>query len=573
MVPFSGGLYDAGAYDPDGDSVVHSLSACIQTGPSNTVTYNPGYSPLQPLGPSWNVTLNPANGFLTISSSNPTSVIGVICVKAEEYRNGIKIGEVNRDMMITTFSSLPCTPSLPPAYTGLANLNNAFYHNGGPNTDTIYVQPGSSFCFDVTTLDPDTGADQTLSWDQTLPGATFTDPVNTQSTWIIDEDPTGRFCWTAPVTTGYVDFVLTLRDSTCMTDVVLPHYITIVVGDTGKVWPGDANNDLIANNMDLLSLGLAFGSNGPVRPSASNNWVGQASLPWLDTIPGGTDKKYQDCNGDGTVNADDTLAITLNYGLTHTKGNIPAARGQATDPPLQLIIPQDSAYVGDTIEAMIILGDANVPANNVYGIAFTLNYDATLIDSTTFRIEFSPSWLGNGSNSLDIDHNDYTLAACDGAQVRTDHQNTSGMGQIATAHFIIIDNIDGKQQLLTTKMLNFFFSDIVLIRENGEMVAVDPQADSVLVWELSTEFDQGIAPSQNLLVYPNPATDLLTLQSPGSPIREIEIWNLQGQMIGQMQGLDREKVSLPTDRLQAGVYFLKVHNEHGVHTRKLQIVH
>lgn len=570
LLPTTGGTYDLGSFDPDGDSVVHSLAGCLATS-SNMTTYNPGYSSSQPLGPNWTVSLDPNTGFATFNPSNPTIAVGVVCIKAEEYRNGVKIGEVNRDFTAAVITGSPCTPSAAPAFTGITNLNNAFYLNGGPGTDTIYVHPGSAFCFDVTTLDPDMGIDQTLSWDQTLPGATFTNPGNTQSDVIIDEDPTGRLCWTAPNAIGYIDFNFTLKDSSCFTDIIVPHSITIMVGDTGLVWPGDANNDLIANNLDLLALGLAYGSTGPARLSPSTSWIGQVATPWMDTIPGGIDHKYQDCNGDGTVNVTDALAITLNYGLTHTKTRIAATRGGATDPPLRLIIPQDSASVGDTITAIITLGDSSVSATDVYGIAFSLNYDATLIDSTTFRIEFTPSWLGNSSNSMEIDHNNFTQAACDGAQVRTDHQNVSGMGQIATAHFIIIDNIDGKRQLLTTEMLNFFFSDIVLISESGERLAVDPQADSVLVYELSTEFEAALPSGKEIKMYPNPAVDNLTLFSEGSPISEFEVWNLQGQLAHRAMNLNREKIRFSTNQLPAGVYFVKVRNELGLQTFKLHI--
>ncbi|MEO0474331.1 MAG: hypothetical protein AAF206_32280, partial [Bacteroidota bacterium] len=44
--------------------------------------------------------------------------------------------------------------------------------------------------------------------------------------------------------------------------------IYVEVGDA-CVWPGDADNDGIANNFDLLALGLSYGFTGPVRDNAS----------------------------------------------------------------------------------------------------------------------------------------------------------------------------------------------------------------------------------------------------------------------------------------------------------------
>ena len=50
----------------------------------------------------------------------------------------------------------------------------------------------------------------------------------------------------------------------------------VPVMPTDSVWPGDANNDLVANNVDLLAVGVGFGATGPVRPNASNLWIPQA---------------------------------------------------------------------------------------------------------------------------------------------------------------------------------------------------------------------------------------------------------------------------------------------------------
>lgn len=40
-----------------------------------------------------------------------------------------------------------------------------------------------------------------------------------------------------------------------------------------NVWPGDCDYDLNANNVDLISLGIAYGATGATRPGASNNWT------------------------------------------------------------------------------------------------------------------------------------------------------------------------------------------------------------------------------------------------------------------------------------------------------------
>ncbi|MEM7036736.1 MAG: hypothetical protein AAF570_07140, partial [Bacteroidota bacterium] len=101
-----------GAFDPDGDSLVFSLSPCYNTNSSTPVTYSTGYSPTQPLGPTWNVSLDPVSGMLTILPNPGSLVVGVVCIQVEEYRNGQLIATNMRDVQVIIIS---CPPNNNPA--------------------------------------------------------------------------------------------------------------------------------------------------------------------------------------------------------------------------------------------------------------------------------------------------------------------------------------------------------------------------------------------------------------------------------------------------------------------------
>ena len=549
-------LINHSATDPDGDSLVYSLTSCRSSSTTSS-TYNSGYSPSNPLGAGYTTYINPQSGILKITPLTGTVGNYAICVMVEEYRNGIKIGETIRETNLRLTNFTGC--SARPTFTGISPSGGAI---PTPNTfpaDTInlVVTPGQAFTFDLTTNDPDPGALNILSSFLLLPGATLTDTSGNNPNFIFANNPIGQYSWTAPASGTYQE-VFILQDTTCNGFGNTALLLNIIVGDTASVWPGDANNDLIANNLDLLALGLAYSNTGPARATTSNTWNGYFATPWQDTIIGAIDHKFQDCNGDGTINNDDTLAINLNYGSTHTKTRHSAARGQATDPPLAMNIPQDSASVGDTLHIPITLGDSTIQANDIYGIAFSINYDASLIDSTTFHIEFAPSWIGNNTNSLNLNHNNFDIASCDGAQVRTDHQSTSGMGQIAIAHFIIIDNIDGKRQTFESKILNLNFANVLLIGLNGEKIPVDPISDSLVIYQLSTETEPIQPTSPNIQLHPNPTRDQVTITSPTAAIQEIQILNLHGQTISKTLINKRNKIKLQLANLSSGMYFIKV---------------
>ncbi len=105
--------FDHGATDSDGDSLYYSWYAPSDqnppTFPSGVATFTPipwvaGFGPLNPCGGA-NLAMNPNTGFI---SGIPT-IIGqfVAGIRCEEFRNGVKIGEILRDFQ---FNVIYCPP-------------------------------------------------------------------------------------------------------------------------------------------------------------------------------------------------------------------------------------------------------------------------------------------------------------------------------------------------------------------------------------------------------------------------------------------------------------------------------
>jgi len=95
--------YDQQATDIDGDSLVYALVAAEDGtcgGAPFNLTYNPGYSPLQPVTTATGsgVSIDPNTGIVSFVPTNQE--VDVICVRVTEYRNGVQLGSVKRDIQI-----------------------------------------------------------------------------------------------------------------------------------------------------------------------------------------------------------------------------------------------------------------------------------------------------------------------------------------------------------------------------------------------------------------------------------------------------------------------------------------
>lgn len=157
--------FNQGAFDPEGDSLVYSIGPCYQD-PNVLVNYNGGYSAIAPLGPSWTVTINSATGDITVAPNPGNVVIGVFCVYVQEWRNGVLINTIVRDIQMTV---LNCPLNNLPTVGNPANISG-----GASNGFTITTCVNSNLCFNLPTADANAGQTVTTWWSQNIPGATFT---------------------------------------------------------------------------------------------------------------------------------------------------------------------------------------------------------------------------------------------------------------------------------------------------------------------------------------------------------------------------------------------------------------
>jgi gliding motility-associated-like protein len=261
--------FNQGATDPDGDSLSYATGPCMQTA-TDSLYYLPFTSPTQPLGSAWIVTLDSTTGDLLLSP-DPSSVVpppgspitGVICIYVTEWRGGIPINTIVRDMQVNI---IPCPPNVPPTAAP-----PQFATGGAVNDFTFTTCVGANFCTDFRILDPDGGQNQTAFWDMSLAsmGATFGHPsIPSMQDTVVGANPSIRFCW-SPTTAGTYTFNFTVRDDFCPQYGQNQYTVTIQVGEIAT-----SATSVVSGCQDVQLCALPLSGRAPY----TYTWTGAGGL-------------------------------------------------------------------------------------------------------------------------------------------------------------------------------------------------------------------------------------------------------------------------------------------------------
>ena len=338
-----------------------------------------------------------------------------------------------------------------------------------------------------------------------------------------------------------------------------------VIDSCGWVWPGDADEDLAVNNNDVLAIGLGYGFTGPVRPSASISWTGQPAQDWNDTLPNGINLKYTDCNGDGLIDYSDTIAITQNYGLTHNY-RLMEPVNILSNPNLYLVASMDSAGPQTAVNIDIMLGSAAIPVDSIYGLAYTLTFDPTLIDTNLSYISYSGSWMGTVGTDM-IPFSKYFNASgfVDAAVTRIDHVNRAGYGKIGTFRIVTTDNLSG------ITPLDIDVTNVTAITARMAMLNVNTLGDTIV---LDSSLTTGLAHHEierMITLYPNPANSSVTFAMPSNTVNEMIISDMTGRAIIRIAH-PAPYTSVDLSKLATGMYHVTMRTSQGNINKKLQVI-
>lgn len=441
------------------------------------------------------------------------------------------------------------------------------------NATSVDVVLSTAGIFDYTVVVTDangcTGSDVMAIGVDPLPTVTI-DPIEPvcegETTTLIANAPSGvSYVWSPPVgidnpTSPSVVFAGAVPGVTSYTVAVTDANgcvgtasIDVTVLDAADcVWPGDANFDGVANNNDILSLGVAYGNSGMARNDQSIAWYGHPTqFDWDSSYVNGINHRHADCDGDGLVTMDDTTAIIQNYGLApHVLREMDS---QTT--PLSVSFNTGTSNYGELIELEVEMADVNQTVDEIYGVAFSLIFNyPEVINPSTVQVDFSNSVIGNSTETITLYKSLLDQGRMDFAVTRFDHMNVENLfGEVMKVSFIIEDNIDGVNS--TNYELEATIADVMAITASEGDVPFTPGNSQMTMIGPNSNDDLPVV-GEGVDVYPNPVTNILNFSiQDGTLIESLRLYDVLGRELFNQKGNLNQ---LDMSSYAEGIYFLEI---------------
>lgn len=334
------------------------------------------------------------------------------------------------------------------------------------------------------------------------------------------------------------------------------------------VWPGDVDNNGQVDQYDMLALGLEIGqSTTKPRPNASIEWTPQTFVS-QSSNQDAVLRPYWDTDGNALIDLNDTLAIHQNWGKTVPNRKI-RTRPQVDSFALPLNLNMDTLSNRREIELPIVLGSAEAPARNAYGLAFSLNYGPGIGKMARISADFSRSFFKRDKRPLlSYVRNDTVQNKLHLVISRLQRRAITGYGEIARVKLTVEDLIFIEPFL---KNLNIDPQSIVLIDRNNKPIPVAPGSEEIRIISEVEHLISNKDIDQKVTIYPTPCNDVLHVQSDQLPIQSLKIFSPDGKLIQQFSAFTQKQID--TSRWPSGAYQLQIETGEGMGVKKIMVQH
>lgn len=345
------------ATDPDGDQLVFSFEEPydsyipaggiipppnVLTWPIPPVNFNAGFSPPQPFGAGGYAFINAVTGLTEYSS--PMQGNYIVAVEVKEYRNGILIGRVRRDLQLQVIA---CPPNATPALTTTSQQVS------------YSVDAGDQLCFTAEFNDLDGDSLFVAAGGTIFDAGQFTPAATIQAPDSGAGNVSSEFCWNTGCDQGQSQpylFSLSVSDNGCPPKTIDVVYQILVNPFTG---PSAISGPSSVCSSDLTSYSVNDVGNG-------------STYQWLvngGTINGSSTDTLVNVDWGGSSTGTVQLVATSQFGceadtidLAVTISGLPVASAGSD----VTICPGQSTVIG---------GTPTGPAGSTYGWSSGVSLD------------------------------------------------------------------------------------------------------------------------------------------------------------------------------------------------------
>ncbi|MGH1337979.1 MAG: T9SS type A sorting domain-containing protein [Aureispira sp.] len=342
------------------------------------------------------------------------------------------------------------------------------------------------------------------------------------------------------------------------------HNLTCPMGSNcviNCVYPGDANNNGIANDFDILEMGLHYNQTATPRALAGNRWY-----PYNPPTP--VTNAYVDADGFGQVDTFDLLANTQNWDLRHSLytgvpegSNVVGGDLYFKQTAVLPIFPVPSVLgVGESFKLEPHLGDTS-NALTMQGVTYRVRYDANVLEH--FDRNYAPTigqggWL-NDDGAVVFYRKIQENGLMHFVTSRLDNGDFTGQGRMDVLDFRVKPTTVVGTDTLYTQVC---FENYQAVQANGSILPIESTCITLAYADPTLRMVQVAAQAPVIHLYPNPAQELINIDLGAAFAERVEVLDMLGQQVQvhqEVQGLFK----LQRKQLPKGMYLVRVSFENG----------
>lgn len=237
-------------------------------------------------------------------------------------------------------------------------------------------------------------------------------------------------------------------------------------------------------------------------------------------------------------------------------------------------MPTTNLNAGDTLVIPITIGTVDTQAVNMFGLAFSIAYDTSLVEEGSARVDFANSWLGvQDTTMIAMYRDDYVNGRIHLGMVRYDTIQRNGYGHLADVIIVIDDHIAKRQIPFVLEFANIFGID-----RDEQALALQGAADEILVNTPGANTGINPALSSSIRVFPQPARNVVYVESDLYRVEAVEVFDLQGRLVRSALGSEgdrsalgsaSQRIKIELAQLPTGIYMLRIETNLGFVWKKI----